>query len=72
MDEKDVQYMLRVLQQKSTELFQVSISYEAKFLKQNDIIDQQNKMISDLQDQVQTLSKPKSTRGKKVSDAGEF
>lgn len=76
MDERDIQYLLKVLQQKSTELFQVTISYEAKFQRQNDIIDQQNQVISDLNNQVQNLSKPTPSRKKKppstLEDGGEF
>lgn len=75
MDEQDFPYLLKALQQKSTELFQVTISYEAKFQRQNDIIEQQNIAIKDLNDQVQNLSKPPTTRKRKSSDAsdgGEF
>jgi len=75
MDEQDIPYLLKALQQKSTELFQVTISYEAKFQRQNDIIEQQNNAIKDLNDQVQNLSKPSTTRKRKSSDAsdgGEF
>ena len=80
MDEQDIPYFMKALQQKSTELFQVTISYEAKFQRQNDIIDQQNQLINDLNTQVQTLSKKTTTttsRKKKTStetyeDAGEF
>lgn len=74
MDEQDIPYMMNALKQKSTELFQVTITYEAKFQRQNDIINQQNITISDLRDQVQNLSKSPTTspRRKKSSDAGEF
>jgi len=80
MDEQDIPYFMKALQQKSTELFQVTISYEAKFQRQNDIIDQQNQLINDLNTQVQTLSKKTTTttsRKKKTptetyEDAGEF
>ncbi len=78
MDEQDIPYFMKALQQKSTELFQVTISYEAKFQRQNDIIDQQNQLISDLNTQVQTLSKKTTTSRKKKAptetyeDAGEF
>ena len=77
MDEQDIPYLLKTLQQKSTELFQVTISYEAKFQRQNDIIDQQNQMIKDLNTQVQTLSKKTTTSRKKKTtetyeDGGDF
>ncbi len=72
MDEQDFPYLLKALQQKSTELFQVTISYEAKFQRQNDIIEQQNIAIKDLNDQVQNLSKPPTTRKRKSSDSDEF
>ena len=76
MDEQDIPYMLKALQQKSTELFQLTIGYEAKFQRQNDIINQQNQLISDLNDQVQNLSKPTQSRKKKTTggsgDGGEF
>lgn len=72
MDEQDIPYLLKALQQKSTELFQVTISYEAKFQRQNDIIEQQNIAIKDLNDQVQNLSKPTSTRKKKTPEDSEF
>ena len=74
MDEQDMPYLLKALQQKSTELFQVTISYEAKFQRQNDIIQQQNVQIQELNDQLQNLSKP--TRRKKptdgATDGGDF
>ena len=63
-------YLLKALQQKSTELFQVTISYEAKFQRQNDIIQQQNVQLQELTEQLQNLSKP--TRRKKPSDDGDF
>ena len=79
MDEQDIPYFLKALQQKSTELFQVTITYEAKFQRQNDIIEQQNKLIDDLNIQVQTLSKKTTTSRKKKTpptepyeDGGEF
>ena len=76
MDKNDIPYLLKALQQKSTELFQVTISYEARFQRQNDIIDQQNQAIADLNTQLQNLTKPTSTRKKKSSesfeDGGEF
>ena len=70
MDEQDIPYLLKALQQKSTELFQVTITYEAKFQRQNDIIDVQNTSIRELNEQLQNLSKP--TRRKKTEDSGEF
>ena len=70
MDEQDMPYLLQALQQKSTELFQVSITYEAKFQRQNDIIQKQNVHIQELNEQLQNLSKP--TRRKKPTDGGDF
>tara|TARA_B100001059_G_scaffold139525_1_gene139710 strand:+ start:1626 stop:1838 length:213 start_codon:yes stop_codon:yes gene_type:complete len=70
MDEQDIPYLLKALQQKSTELFQVTITYEAKFQRQNDIIDVQNTSIRELNEQLQNLSKP--TRRKKTEDSGDF
>ncbi len=70
MDEQDIPYLLTALQQKSTELFQVTITYEAKFQRQNDIIDVQNTSIRELNEQLQSLSKP--TSRKKTEDGGEF
>jgi len=70
MDEQDIPYLLKALQQKSTELFQMTITYEAKFQRQNDIIDVQNTSIRELNEQLQNLSKP--TRRKKTEDGGEF
>ena len=70
MDEQDIPYLLKALQQKSTELFQVTITYEAKFQRQNDIIDVQNTSIRELNEQLQSLSKP--TRRKKTDDGGDF
>jgi len=70
MDEQDIPYLLKALQQKSTELFQVTITYEAKFQRQNDIIDVQNTSIRELNEQLQSLSKP--TRRKKTEDGSEF
>lgn len=74
MDEQDIPYMMNALKQKSTELFQVTITYEAKFQRQNDIINQQNITISDLRNQIQNLSKTPTTpqRRKKSSGDGEF
>lgn len=70
MDEQDIPYLLKALQQKSTELFQVTITYEAKFQRQNDIIDVQNTSIRELNEQLQSLSKP--TRRKKTDDSSDF
>ena len=70
MDEQDIPYLLKALQQKSTELFQVTITYEAKFQRQNDIIDVQNTSIKELNEQLQSLSKP--TRRKKTDDSSDF
>ena len=70
MDEQDIPYLLKALQQKSTELFQVTITYEAKFQRQNDIIEVQNTSIRELNEQLQNLSKP--TRRKKTEDSGDF
>ena len=70
MDEQDIPYLLKALQQKSTELFQVTITYEAKFQRQNDIIEVQNTSIRELNEQLQSLSKP--TRRKKTEDSGDF
>ena len=70
MDEQDIPYLLKALQQKSTELFQMTITYEAKFQRQNDIIDVQNTSIRELNEQLQNLSKP--TRRKKPTDGDEF
>jgi len=70
MDEQDIPYLLKALQQKSTELFQMTITYEAKFQRQNDIIDVQNTSIRELNEQLQNLSKP--TRRKKTEDGSEF
>ena len=70
MDEQDIPYLLKALQQKSTELFQITITYEAKFQRQNDIIDVQNTSIRELNEQLQNLSKP--TRRKKTEDSGDF
>ena len=70
MDEQDIPYLLKALQQKSTELFQMTITYEAKFQRQNDIIEVQNTSIRELNEQLQSLSKP--TRRKKTEDGSEF
>jgi len=70
MDENDTPYILNALQGKSTELFQQSVIYEAKFQRQNDIIQSQQKQIQELTEQLQNLSKP--TRRKKVNDGGDF
>ena len=70
MDEQDIPYLLKALQQKSTELFQMTITYEAKFQRQNDIIEVQNTSIRELNEQLQNLSKP--TRRKKTDDSSDF
>jgi len=72
MDEQDQQYIMNALSTKSTELFQQSIISEAKIQRMSDIIQQQQREIQELTDQLQNLSKPTSSRRKKTSDSGEF
>ena len=73
MTEQDLKYLIASYQTKSAELFTQSVATEAKIRQLTDTITQLSERINTQQEEIEKLSKTKTTRKTQTTkDAGSF
>ena len=73
MSETDLKYLIASYQQKSADLFTQSVATDAKIRQLTDTITQLSELVNSQQEEIEKLSKTKTTRKTQTpKDAGEF
>ena len=73
MSETDLKYLIASYQQKSADLFTQSITTDAKIRQLTDTITQLSELVNTQQEEIEKLSKTKTTRKTQTpKDYGEF